>query len=68
MECSSDRYTGIGDLRMRLPAVLALGFVVLFSLTALAELVKKSKRGICHDTGSPYYECTKNFVAFDSLD
>jgi hypothetical protein len=30
--------------------------------------VKKSKSGICHGKGSSYYNQTKNYTAFDSLD
>ncbi|MBO9484297.1 HNH endonuclease family protein [Salinisphaera sp. G21_0] len=32
-----------------------------------ADLVKKSKSGICHDTSSSYYERTKNYTPFYSL-
>lgn len=30
--------------------------------------VKKSSTGICHAKDTTYYEKTKNFTAFDSLD
>ncbi len=30
--------------------------------------VKKSKSGICHAKGTPYYAQTKNYTAFNSLD
>ena len=30
--------------------------------------VKKSKTGICHEYGSKYYEQTKHFEAFQSID
>ena len=30
--------------------------------------VKKSKTGICHEYGSKYYEQTKHFKVFQSLD
>ena len=35
---------------------------------ALAEVVKKSDSGICHDKTSPHYEKTKNFTPFKSMD
>ena len=35
---------------------------------APAEVVKKSDSGICHDKSSPYYEKTKNFTPFKSMD
>ncbi|MGI9274179.1 MAG: HNH endonuclease family protein [Endozoicomonas sp.] len=37
------------------------------SVSVSAELVKQSKSGTCHDTGSPYYSRTKNFTPFPSL-
>ena len=33
-----------------------------------ADLIKKSKSGICHDASSSYYERTKKFSPYDSLD
>jgi len=30
--------------------------------------VKKSNTGICHQKGSEYYEKTKNFTAYNSID
>ena len=30
--------------------------------------VKKSKNGICHEYGSKYYEQTKHFKVFQSID
>ena len=32
-----------------------------------AEIVKKSRSGICHDGTSPYYTKVKNYTEFDSL-
>ncbi|PCE67547.1 HNH endonuclease family protein [Salinivibrio sp. YCSC6] len=37
------------------------------SLGAQADVVKKSKSGICHDSYSSYYNRTKNFTSFDTL-
>ncbi|PVZ64490.1 HNH endonuclease family protein [Pelagibaculum spongiae] len=41
--------------------------VLLLSTGVQADLVKKSKSGICHDTSSRYYERTKKYTAFDNL-
>lgn len=46
--------------------LLALVLIV-SATTAQAELVKKSKSGICHPPASSYYERTKNYQAFDSV-
>lgn len=35
---------------------------------AVADLVKKTNSGICHPPASSYYERTKNFQAFDSVE
>jgi hypothetical protein len=42
-----------------------------FSLNAISETkepVKLSKSGICHAPGSTYYEQTKNFTSYKTLD
>ena len=42
-----------------------------FSLTAISETkepVKLSKSGICHAPNSTYYEQTKNFTPYKTLD
>ena len=44
----------------------AVGFVA-FSGTASAELVKRSGSGLCHPPESSYYERTKNYTPYDSL-
>ncbi|MBU0580401.1 MAG: hypothetical protein KKA19_04415 [Candidatus Margulisbacteria bacterium] len=31
-------------------------------------IVKKSTSGICHEDGSTYYDRTKNFTPYDSID
>jgi hypothetical protein len=41
---------------------------VLFSISADAALVKKSNSGLCHPPQSSWYERTKNYRAFDSLE
>jgi hypothetical protein len=46
--------------------VLVAGF--LFSHTADANVVKKSNSGLCHPPESGWYERTKNYQAYDSLD
>jgi len=41
---------------------------VLFSILADAALVKKSNSGLCHPPQSSWFERTKNYRAFDSLE
>ena len=41
---------------------------ILFSISADAALVKKSNSGLCHPPQSGWYESTKNYKAFDSLE
>ena len=38
------------------------------SVFAQSEPVKMSKSGICHKPGSTYYQQTKNFTPFKTLD
>ena len=33
-----------------------------------SDVVKKSKSGICHKPGSTYYQQTKNFTPYKTLD
>ncbi len=53
---------------------LILVLVMMFSLNVFAQTkttdapVKKSKSSICHAPGSTYYERTKNFTPFKTLD
>ncbi|MGK0235385.1 MAG: hypothetical protein ACI9EK_001921 [Psychroserpens sp.] len=43
-------------------------FILLLSSFELsAEVIKKSKSGICHDNYSSYYDRTKNFKSFNTL-
>ncbi len=41
--------------------------IILFATTASAQVVKKSKSGICHPPASSHYERTKSYLAFDSV-
>ena len=45
-------------------------FILIFlnSCDAHVVPVKKSRTGICHEYGSKYYEQTKHFEVFQSLD
>jgi len=43
-------------------------FLLVFSHTASAQLVKKSSSGICHSSESRWYERTTQYTAFGSLD
>lgn len=48
-------------------------FIFIFSLSlvsiaAHSDVVKKSNSGICHSEDSPYYEKTKKFTPYDTLD
>src|SRR5690554_53227 len=65
----------VRDLRIRetvtLKAVVNTFFALVLIIsagTAQAELVKKSKSGICHPPASSYYDRTKNYRAFNSVD
>ena len=46
---------------------IALLLLFLTSFEVKAEVIKKTKSGICHDKYSSYYDRTKNFKAFSSL-
>lgn len=41
---------------------------LLWALPATAETIKLSNSGICHDVRSPFYERTKNFTPYDTLE
>ena len=41
--------------------------LLVFSLPVQADLVKKSRSGICHDSSSSSYNKTKNFTSYDTL-
>jgi hypothetical protein len=45
-----------------------LAVTATFAATSHAATVKQSSSGICHDQSSSYYERTKNFKPFNSLD
>jgi len=45
-------------------ALLAIGLAA----PASAAMVKQSNSGICHDTGSSWYDRTRNFTAFGSME
>jgi hypothetical protein len=49
-----------------LTLLVALFFSV--SVQAADPPVKKSNSGICHDTKSSYYQQTKNFTPFKTID
>jgi hypothetical protein len=51
----------------KIKSFLILICLSLFTSISHAETIKKSKSGICHDSNSPYYERTKNFISFNSL-
>ncbi len=54
-------------VQRKLTAVLV--FLVLSAPShAVADLVKKTKSGICHPPASSYYDRTKNFLAFDTVE
>lgn len=52
-------------LRVLLKVVVVC--LVIGSASAAAQLVKKSKSGICHPPASSHYERTKSYLAFDSV-
>ena len=49
---------------------ISLLLTLLFSTSVFSQSlpVKMSKTGICHNPGSTYYEQTKNFVPYKSLE
>jgi hypothetical protein len=47
---------------------LLLGLLVSTSVFGQSNVVKKSNSGICHIPGSHYYNQTKHFVPFKTLD
>ena len=53
---------------------LVFALIMIFSVSGLAQSkgsvapVKKSKTGICHAPGSTYYNQTKSFTPFKTLD
>ena len=51
-------------------ATTSLITAVMLSATVFAqsEPIKMSKSGICHKPGSTYYQQTKNFTSFKTLD
>ncbi len=51
-------------------AMLAIFFSTLLNMAKAAEEppFEKSKSGICHAKGSSYYNQTKNYTAFNSLE
>lgn len=53
-------------------AILLVFMICIMSIGAIADSsnppVKKSKTGICHPKGGMYYEQTKNFTPFKSMD
>ncbi len=50
-------------------SIISLITTVILSAPAFAQSkpVKMSKSGICHSPGSTYYEQTKNFTTFKTL-
>lgn len=52
---------------VRYSNLVIIFFAFLFSNGIEASIVKKSKSGICHDENSPYYDRTKNFHSFNSI-
>jgi hypothetical protein len=48
--------------------ILLCVFIFTYSHNARSELIKKSKSGICHDTYSSYYNKTKNFTSYNTLE
>ena len=43
-------------------------FLISTSVFGQSEPVKKSNSGICHKPGSTYYQQTKNFTPYKTLD
>ena len=49
---------------------ISLLFTILISTSVFgqSDVVKKSKTGICHHPGSTYYQQTKHYTPYKSLD
>lgn len=71
------------ETQLRTGFLIILGLVVAFvlvnvfgpsrtesvkSTVLVGTPVKKSTNGVCHATGSPWFELTKTFQGFESLD
>ena len=52
---------------MRLMIGLVAVIVLLSSTPLTAELIKKSKSGLCHPPESAWYDRTQSYYGFDSL-
>ena len=48
--------------------IFILILIICFSCDTANPPVKKSKTGICHKNGSKYYEQTKHYEVFQSID
>jgi len=48
--------------------IIILFFITTFVISAIAaEVIKKSKTGICHAPGTTYYNQTKSYTAYKTL-
>lgn len=47
---------------------LLAAMLIIASPSVIADLIKKTKSGICHPPASSYYDRTRNFRAFDSVE
>ena len=47
--------------------ILLTAFLVLSASLVQADIVKKSKSGLCHESDSPYFERIKHFHAYETL-
>ena len=54
-------------MKIKLLSLLVV-LIVSVSVQAADPPVKKSNSGICHDTKSSYYQQTKNFTPFKTID
>tara|TARA_B100000941_G_C28046761_1_gene322388 strand:- start:48 stop:266 length:219 start_codon:yes stop_codon:yes gene_type:complete len=51
----------------KIAIILCIGFLII-SCDRVEPLVKKSKTGICHKAGTRYYDQTKYFEKFSSIE
>ena len=54
-------------MRIKLISLISILFIST-GVFSQSEPVKKSKSGICHTPGSSYYNQTKNFTPYKTLD
>lgn len=50
------------------PVLIVLGLLLIFVFWPKTPVVKKSTSAICHERGTYYYDLTKNFTSYSSIE